>query len=222
MNKVIVVAVHPDDETLGAGGTLLKHKSVKDEIYWLIVTSALSSCGYSEEFIKTRASEIKAVSSAYGFKDVFELGLPAGFIDTVSMKVIVEKISSVFKKVSPQTVYLPFANDAHSDHRKVFEASMSCVKSFRHPYFKKILMMETISETEFAPAINGFNFTPNCFADISDFHFKKIEILKKYESELGKFPFPRSIENVEALSKYRGAAIGCKYAESFMILKEVM
>ena len=39
MNKVLVIAVHPDDETLGCGGTLLRHKDEGDEIYWLIVTT---------------------------------------------------------------------------------------------------------------------------------------------------------------------------------------
>ena len=37
-NKILVVAVHPDDETLGCGGTLLKHKDNGDEIHWLICT----------------------------------------------------------------------------------------------------------------------------------------------------------------------------------------
>ena len=38
MKKILVVAPHADDETLGCGGTLLKHCNQGDEIYWLIVT----------------------------------------------------------------------------------------------------------------------------------------------------------------------------------------
>ena len=45
-NKVLVIAVHPDDETLGCGGTLLKHKANGDDIYWLIVTTIKS--GYRD------------------------------------------------------------------------------------------------------------------------------------------------------------------------------
>ena len=45
MNRVLVIAVHPDDETLGCGGTLLKHKFNKDEIHWLIVTDIKESRG---------------------------------------------------------------------------------------------------------------------------------------------------------------------------------
>ena len=38
-NNILVIAVHPDDETLGCGGTLLRHKSNGDKIHWLICTS---------------------------------------------------------------------------------------------------------------------------------------------------------------------------------------
>ena len=49
MNKVIVISAHPDDETLGAGGTILRHKSNGDEIYWLIATSMNNTAMYSNQ-----------------------------------------------------------------------------------------------------------------------------------------------------------------------------
>ena len=49
MKKIIVVAPHPDDETLGCGGTLLKHKADGDEIYWLIVTNISEKYGWDTE-----------------------------------------------------------------------------------------------------------------------------------------------------------------------------
>ncbi|MCW1322495.1 hypothetical protein OLO83_00575 [Campylobacter jejuni] len=50
--------------------------------------------------------------------------------------------------------------------------------------------------------------------------------MKIYKSELGRAPFPRSIENIKALATFRGCTMGggilanAKYAESFMLLKE--
>jgi len=45
MNKVLVIAPHPDDETLSCGGTLLKHKSIEDEVHWLILTNITEKDG---------------------------------------------------------------------------------------------------------------------------------------------------------------------------------
>ena len=60
------------------------------------------------------------------------------------------------------------------------------------------------------------------FVDISQVFEKKLEIMRIYESELGDHPFPRSERNLKALATLRGATAGCEYAESFMLLKEVL
>ena len=137
------------------------------------------------------------------------------------MSTLVSAISAIFSQVQPDTVYLPFKSDVHSDHRKIFEAAYSCTKSFRYPSIKKVLMMETLSETEFAPATKEDCFIPNVFIDISAYFDKKCAILGLYQQELGLHPFPRSIRNVTALATLRGATSGCDYAESFMLLKEI-
>ncbi len=220
-NKALVVAVHPDDETLGCGGTLLRHKAEGDEIYWLIITSVRGDKRFSDEFIKRRAKEIRQVRKLYNFDDVYQLDLPTMRLDEISRSELVGKISEVFKQVQPQIIYLPFKGDVHSDHRITFEAAYSCTKSFRYPSVKKIYMMETLSETEFAVSTKEDSFVPNVFVDISEFFEHKLEIMRIYSSELGQHPFPRSEGNLQALATFRGATAGCGYAESFMLLREI-
>jgi len=67
MNKVLIIAVHPDDETLGCGGTLLKHKNNEDEIHWVIVTDIKEAEGFKKEVIDKREKEIKEVEKLYDF-----------------------------------------------------------------------------------------------------------------------------------------------------------
>jgi N-acetylglucosamine malate deacetylase 1 len=216
-NKVLIIAVHPDDETLGCGGTLLKYKSNGDEIHWLICTTIDKNNSYYD----TRENEIEEVSKLYDFDSVYNLRLKTMQVDEYSMSDIIEKISEVINKIRPNIIYLPFKGDVHSDHRKIFEASYSCTKSFRYPFLKKIYMIETLSETEFAPSTKEDSFIPNVFVDISDFMDKKLEIMKIFESEISKHPFPRSERNLKALATLRGATCGCEYAESFVLLKEI-
>jgi LmbE family N-acetylglucosaminyl deacetylase len=218
MSKILTIAVHPDDETLGCGGALLKHKANGDKIHWLICTTLNNNHSY----FKNRESEIKKVSKIYNFDSVHRLQFETTKIDQYSISEIIGQISKIIKKVKPNIIYLPFKDDVHTDHKKIFEASYSCTKSFRYSFIKKIYMMETLSETDFAPSIKKDSFVPNTFIDISSFIRKKIEIMKVYKSELKKHPFPRSEKNIRALATYRGSTSGCKFAESFMLLKEII
>ena len=222
MNRVLVVAVHPDDETLGCGGTLLKHKSNNDEIHWLIVTDIKELEGFDKSTIEKRKNEIDTVKRLFNFDSVSKLGLSTAKIDEYSMSSLIEMISSVINKVKPHIIYLPFKGDIHSDHKHVFNAAYSCTKSFRYPFIKKIYMMETLSETEFSLSTKDESFIPNVFVDISDYMDKKIEAMKIYKSEIGNHPFPRSEKNIRALATFRGATSSCDYAESFMLIKEIL
>ena len=215
-NKILVVAVHPDDETLGCGGTLLKHKANGDKIHWLICTTLKKSHNYYQN----REKEINKVSKFFNFDSVQNLRFETTKMDQYKMIEIIEKISKVINKVKPNIIYLPFKEDVHTDHKKIFEASYSCTKSFRYPFIKKIYMMETLSETEFAPSTKKDSFVPNTFVDISKYMDKKIQIMKVYKSEIGKFPFPRSVRSIKALASFRGSTSGFGFAESFILLKE--
>lgn len=221
MNKVLIIAVHPDDETLGCGGTLLKHKSNGEEIHWLIATEIKVSESFKSETVSAREEEIHTVAELYNFDSVHRLGLSTMKVDEYSMSDLIGKISKVINEVKPSIIYLPFKSDVHSDHRHIFDAAYSCTKSFRYPFVKRIYMVETLSETEFAPSTKEDSFIPNVFVNISEFMDKKLEIMKVFKSEIGEHPFPRSERNLKALATLRGATTGCEYAESFMLLKEI-
>jgi len=222
MNKVLVLAVHPDDETLGCGGALLRHKESGSEINWLIITNIKKEYGFSKAQVERRQKEIKIIKDMYGFNNVFDLGFPPAKLAEAGSCRLVENISKVFKELKPNTIYLPFKSDIHSDHRITFEAAYIAAKTFRYNSVKRILMMETLSETEFSPALKDHAFIPNHFVDISMYLKKKLDIMRIYASEINAHPFPRSLKNIKALAVFRGAAINCKYAESFMILKDIV
>ena len=222
MNTVLVVAPHPDDETLGCGGSLLQHQSDGDAVHWLIVTDMLTEQGFDEAEVDKRQTEIERVASAYRFAGVHRLGLPTASLDQVPRRELVEAIGRVVGEVSPSVVYVPFRGDVHTDHSIVFDAAASCTKWFRYPSIRRVLCYETLSETDFGLEPNGARFNPNSFMDITAHLDRKIEIAKMYEREMGEFPFPRSEEALRSLALLRGAACGCAAAESFMLLKEIV
>lgn len=222
MKNVIVVAPHPDDETLGCGGTLLKHARAGDQIHWLLLTKMTADQGFSEARILARDQEIAEVSRRYGFASVTVFDFPCTRLDSFAKGDLIAKISGIFQTVKPEVVYLPFSGDVHSDHAVAADAVMSCCKWFRNASIKRILAYETLSETEFGIRPDTLGFRANVFVDIGDFLEQKLEILQIFAGELGEFPFPRSIEALRALAMLRGATAGCQAAEAFVLLREII
>jgi LmbE family N-acetylglucosaminyl deacetylase len=219
MAVVLVVAPHPDDETLGCGGTLLRHAAAGDELHWLIATSMSPSAGYSQERIAARRVEIERVAAAYHMKGVHLLEWPTTAVDRIPLAERVLVAARVLAELRPQQLYLPFAGDAHSDHRGVAEAFAAAAKPFRRPELERVLAYETLSETE-AGALHALpHFHPHLFVEIARFLEQKLDILECYASELAAFPFPRSREAVEAQARLRGAQSGFAAAEAFQLLQ---
>ena len=221
MKTILVIAPHPDDETLGCGGTILRHIEEGDEVIWVIATRIDGSIGFSDEKILKREKEIQTVKTKYGISKIYQSNFLTTMLDTVPKKELVNFFSNIFKQEDPEVIYIPYRNDAHSDHAEVFDAATSCAKSFRYDSIKSVYVYETLSETGFGLRTDDLGFKPNLFVDITDYLQKKIDIMCMYENELGAFPFPRSIETIESLAKLRGSYINAHAAEAFMVLKEV-
>lgn len=219
--KVLVIAPHPDDETLGCGGTLLRHIAEGDQVYWLIATQMNILDGYTAAQMDKRKIEITNVRQDYGFSDVFELPFRAARLDALPLGDLVKAVSGVLIHIQPDILYVPYRNDAHSDHGCVFDAVSACSKSFRYPFIKTVYAYETLSETGFALSVDSQVFHPNSFVCIDEFLEYKLKIMQNYESEMGVFPFPRSEQAIRAIAQLRGTQSGCLAAEAFMLLKSV-
>ena len=221
MKTILFVAPHADDETLGCGGTILKLVAQGHKIHWMLVTSMSKGGGFSQAQIDERTEEIRIVAKNYGFAGVHELGFLPSALDSLPKSQLINSITPVISSIKPDQVYVPFRNDAHSDHEIVFDAVISSTKIFRYPNVKRILAYETLSETDFSLKPTNSSFKPNVFVNIEGFLDQKINIMKKFRSEMGEFPFPRSVKAIEALACIRGVQAGCSSAEAFMLLKEV-
>lgn len=218
--NILIVSPHPDDETLGAGGTALRFLDEGNKVSWLNITGISESNIFSDEMKQKRKKQLDEIVEFYKFTNYINLDLPTTKLDSYDTTVAIDKISHVFKKVLPEIVILPDYNDVHSDHRKVFDWCYACSKTFRYPSIKQILTMEIISETEFGRPEQPFY--PNFFIDITKYMDRKIDALRIYDTELGEPPFPRSIENVKALATLRGSTAGVKYAEAFRMIKCIL
>lgn len=214
-----MIAPHPDDEVLGCGGTLLRRRAEGGATGWLIVTGMTEAAGWPADRIRSRDAEIARVAEAMGFADVYNLRVPTARLDLEGTGTLVERISAAVKAFQPTELLVPHPSDVHTDHRLVFDAAAACAKWFRYPSVLRVLAYETPSETDFGlDADRGFR--PNYFVDVSGYLDRKLEVAAIYASELGAFPFPRSVDALRALAVVRGAASGYLAAEAFQLLRE--
>lgn len=220
--RTIVLAPHPDDETLGCGGTLLR---LKDEggasLFWVLMTRMTAEAGYDDAAIRRRDAEIAQIEALYGFDKTAQLPFSAAMLDIVPTHELVRALAAVFDDLQPQTLLLPYPSDAHSDHRRTFAIASACSKWFRRKYLRRIMCYETPSETGFNLDPTAAPFAPNCYIKLEPRDVaRKIEIMNLYGGEMAPFPFPRSEEAIEALARLRGSQCGADAAEAYVLVRE--
>lgn len=170
---------------------------------------------------KVYNKQIQDIIKFYQFETYHRLKLVASKLDTYPRSFIIEKISIILKKIKPNILYIPFSGDAHSDHTLVYKAVSSCIKWFRHPYIKEVLVYETLSETNFSNELSSHNYKPNVYKNITKQFKKKLMAINIYKTEFNKHPFPRNKKSVEALALLRGSESGFDYAEAFILIKRI-
>ncbi len=222
MIKVLAISAHPDDETLGAGGTLLTHSAQGDEVYWAVVTQP-SVESHGNDIVARAAAQVDSVAKAYGCKKYFRLGFPTARLDTVPQHDLIAALQRTIEEVRPNLVLVVNGGDVHTDHHAVFTATMAVLKPFhqRRLGVQLIFAYETLSSTEAAPASPARAFVPTMFFEMSKFMDRKIEIMEIFQTEAqGEF-MPRSSSAIRALARFRGATIGAEYAEAFQLIRAI-
>ena len=219
--KILIIAAHPDDEILGAGGTLLKHQMAGDEIYCLILGEGLNSRGEaSATALKKLQQDSLEAGKIIGFKETFFSNLPDNSFDSVSLLSIIKVVEDYIGQIKPEIIFTHHDNDLNIDHRRTFQAVITACRPGGSDCPKEIYTFETLSSTEWQ-AKTSRPFAPNTFVDIEEVIDQKIEALKKYTSEIREYPHPRSAEGLRILAQYRGLESGLKLAEAFCLIKKI-
>ena len=218
--RILVVAPHMDDEVLGCGGIMAKYAKEGHEVYVAVVTNGQPPLFTKEEDDVDKANCLEA-HKLLGVKETFFLDLPAAMLDTMPKYKLNGAINKVVQKLVPDEIYIPHKGDMHFDHKMINEACMVAVRPRSEEAVKRVYVYETLSETEWdVPSADNY-FMPNVFVDISDYIDLKIEAMSKFSQQIIEYPSPRSKEGIRSLALNRGMTVYKKYAESFMLIREI-
>jgi LmbE family N-acetylglucosaminyl deacetylase len=124
--RVLALAPHPDDESVGCAGTLRLLASSGAEVTVLFATDGESTRGAAApaaEVAETRRAEARAACAILGVTPRFGGG-PDGALDD-HIDALGEQIWAAVDHVRPDVVFVPWWLDGHADHRAVARALVS-------------------------------------------------------------------------------------------------
>jgi len=226
IDKVLVVAAHPDDEVLGCGGTVARFLNEGKEVHVLIlggITTSRYKKNQKEESWKKNEykGEAHNAATALGLTSLKCVDFDDNRFDTVPLLEIIKAVEKAKNEVKPDLILTHDFADLNVDHRLTHQAVMAAFRPDVSYNFFRIMTFEVLSNTECQDQAMS-TFRPNCYIDIKDFLAKKIGAIKCYQSELRSYPHPRSLEGVESLAKKRGMEVCLEYAEAFRIVRDVL
>ena len=135
VDRALVVAPHPDDETLGCGGAIALLRSIGCDVDVLVISDGTMSHPNSRKYPRLalrelRESETISALAILGVEAtaIKFLRLPDGAVANHDAD-----LSNYLAQVEPQLVLLPLRYDPHPDHRASFQLVSQALTSLNMP-----------------------------------------------------------------------------------------
>ena len=127
--NILVLAAHPDDESIGMGGTI-KKLSKKNNIHLCVLTEGVSAQYNDKKMILERKNECKKSGKILGIKSYTFVDFPDMKLDSIHHLEINKELEKIISKFKPKIVYSPPSHDLNNDHRLVFDSALVAARPF--------------------------------------------------------------------------------------------
>ena len=212
--NILVLAAHPDDETLGCGATIAKLADEGNNVNLLTFTDGVGSRGDDGD----RNDILGVVQNILGLSSYSYGSFPDNKMDSIPLLDICKFIEENVD-YKPDIIFTHHPDCLNIDHRTVYQATLTAFRPQMGDDVK-IYSYYVPSSTDYNPLKN---FVGNVYHNVVDYKDIKLECLKKcYNEEMREYPHTRSYENIENLMKVWGSEVGLEYAEKFQLIREVL
>ena len=146
--RLMAILAHPDDESLGVGGTLAKYASEGIEVF--LLTATRGDGGRYRGFPpndpqhpgaaalgKIRESELHAAALVLGIREVSLLDYRDGHLDGANAREVIAAIAKHLRRVQPDVV-ITFGPDGaygHPDHIAISQFTAAAITAAAFPAF---------------------------------------------------------------------------------------
>jgi bacillithiol biosynthesis deacetylase BshB1 len=216
----LVIAPHPDDAELGAGGGILSLKAQGARVGILDLTDGEPTPHGNPEI---RRKETEAASAILGIDWRANLGLVNRSVsaDLESRR----QLAIVLRQVRPRILLAPYWEDAHPDH----VAASALVDAAR--FWAKLTKTDMPGQPHYPQRIIYYfsvhlrlHIQPSFVLDVSAYHEAKMRVLACYRSQFieGRPQNPPTfLDQQRDRAHYWGWTIGTQFGEPFLCREEV-
>jgi LmbE family N-acetylglucosaminyl deacetylase len=201
----LIIAPHPDDESLGCGGSIIKHIKAKSRVKVVFLTNGDKGDfqgKFGKKYVEIRKSSAQKAMGILGVQD-FEFW---GYADrelSYARGKAEEKLHDTVRAFSPSVLYAPSPLEAHPDHKSAFQIVWNLRAQFQISFaFYEVLMA----------------LYPNALVDITDEIDQKKKAIESYHTEVYYNDY---ITKVQGLNRFRTATLPktVRYSEAFFIIE---
>lgn len=210
-HSLLVVAAHPDDETLGCGGLIARTTREGGRVSILILTEG-STAQYPDrpDLVEVKEAQAREAARRLGAETIDFARLPDMALSTLTPSQLNEPVESAVRRIEPAWVAVHHHGDLNRDHALTNEAAR--VASRPGTGVSNLITYETLSSSTWGKS----PFRPNLYFALEPPDLDaKIGAFGAYETEVREFPHPRSPEAIQHLAATRGAEAGFHLAEAY-------
>jgi LmbE family N-acetylglucosaminyl deacetylase len=204
----IIIAPHPDDESLGCGGSIIKHIRAKSRVKVVFLTNGGKGDfqgKFGKEYVEIRKSSARQAMGVLGVED-FEFWSYEDRDLSAAARKAEEKLHHTVRSFSPSILYAPSPLEAHPDHKSAFQIVWNLRKQFRISYaFYEVLMA----------------LYPNALVDITEEMEQKKKAIESYHTEIYYNDY---VTKVLGLNRFRTSTLpkSVRYSEAFFLIESHM
>jgi N-acetylglucosamine malate deacetylase 1 len=227
ISDILVIAAHPDDAELGAGGTIAKLTNSGKSVSIVDLTRGESGTRGTPEI---RIAESISAAKILNIKHRMNLEMPDGKLSVDDDSIM--KVMTMIRLFRPKAVLINPPFDRHPDHEtahKIVRKAMfkSGLRKFETKYEGQVQQVHRIRKMFAFMQSYQLPQKHRFYVDVSDTFETKMDSIKAYASQVfieGKsntnepatrLSRPEFLEELQARAIYFGTLVGARYAEPF-------
>jgi LmbE family N-acetylglucosaminyl deacetylase len=219
LDRVMVIAAHPDDPEFGCAGTILKWSQAGKQITYVLVTSGDKGSHDPDmrpgRLAAVREDEQRAAAAELGVRDVLFLRRADGLLEnTLDLR---RELSSIIRARQPHIVITidPWRHyQLHPDHRAAGQGALDAIYAAREWYLFPEQLVGDTAPWRVKEAYLFWTDNADYWEDVTALMAARIAALSKHASQVG-LNLDKLADRIRNTARDAGQKVGCEYAEGF-------